>query len=74
MRKFKSEDKFVIGGKGTVYTLHLEETMPRKEVLNQEIEVDGTVYKCTGIEQFAIRLSDPLLYKGDAVGLLVQKI
>lgn len=72
MRKFSSLDKFEIAGRGTVYTLFLSEAIPRKEVLYQDIEVDGTVYECVGIERFLNRLSDEELHKGESIGLLVR--
>jgi CRISPR/Cas system CMR-associated protein Cmr3 (group 5 of RAMP superfamily) len=74
MRKFKSDGEFMIAGRGKVFTVLFDEDIPRKEVINQTIEIDGLVYKCLGIEQFAIYLGDPILKKNTLAGLLIQEL
>lgn len=74
MKKFISEDKFHIKGRGDVYTLKVQEDIQVEDIFNKEIEVDGTTYICRGIERFGTRLGDPIICKGEAVGLLVESL
>jgi hypothetical protein len=73
MREFAAEEWFTITGLGKVCTFKCTENIPRDEVYNQKIKVDGIIYVCTGIERFARYLSDPILHKGESIGLLVEK-
>jgi hypothetical protein len=71
--EFKSEDRFQIVGRGTVFTATPTEKMPFNEVYGQQISVDGVLYMCRGIERFAIcRNGDDSLRVGERIGLLVS--
>jgi len=74
MRTFRSEAKYEIKGRGTVFTLVCPEEIPKDEVLKKEIKVDGQVYVCEAIERFVARLDHPTLARGERVGLLVSKV
>lgn len=71
--KFKSEDRFHISGRGTVFTTTVPENIPTDEVMGQLISVDGVLYMCRGIERFALYLGNPILEKGHPIGLLVSE-
>jgi len=73
MRTFRSEAKYEIKDRGTIFTLACPEEIPADEVLNKEIKVDGQLYKCEAIERFAARLDNPTLARGERIGLLVSK-
>jgi len=71
--KFKSEDRFQIAGRGTVFTATPDQEMPIQEVMGQLINVDGVLYMCRGIERFAKwRKPNAPLEKGERIGLLVS--
>lgn len=67
MLKFTSEDSFNLKGRGIVFTLHSPAII---DIQGKEIEIDGIVRKCIGIERFAKYLGFPQIRHNEAVGLL----
>ena len=73
MHSFESVDAFEITNRGTVYTvLPLKANIynPREELVGEEVEIDGTVYTCRGVEMYCKMYYFDKPFR-DPIGLLV---
>jgi hypothetical protein len=70
MLKFTSEDSFDLKGRGVVFTLHSPAMIDIIDIQGEEIEIDGVVRKCIGIERFAKYLGFSQIRHNEAIGLL----
>ena len=68
--RFKSLDWFELKGRGSVASVTVPSDMPSP--LGKEVQIDGVSYRCIGLERFGTNLGNPLLKRGEKVGLLVE--
>ena len=69
---FHALDWYTITGRGRAAIVELNRTTPDfAHLLGQEALIDGTLYRCRGVERFA---HCPPWHKGEKVSLLVESV
>jgi hypothetical protein len=69
MLSFKSEATYEIAGHGTFHTVKLDRNCQDfTHLIGKEIQIDGVIYKCHGVERHPTRLH----WKDELIGLLVK--
>lgn len=73
MESFKSKDKFILKGRGLVFLVENNKKRDSKDGFQDlfpEVEINGIIYQCKGIEKYAIGGS---YAKGYPFGILVKE-